>query len=132
MGPRELFVYGTLIHGAPDPTVREAMDRYALMGPRAWVRGELLDLGPYPGAIPATRSDSRIEGRIVTLLQPKRLLPLLDDYEGATPHRPEAGLYRREVVRARPGKGPPRPVWIYWLNRVPRNAVRLPDGRWPA
>lgn len=104
MRPRELFVYGTLIHGAPDPTVREAMDRYARMGPRAWVRGELLDLGPYPGAIPATRSDSRIEGRIVTLLQPQRLLPLLDDYEG----RPRIDRRPACTVAKWSGRGPGR------------------------
>lgn len=132
MPPKELFAYGTLIHGAPDAHVRDALSRHARIGPRAWVHGELLDLGPYPGALPARRRGCRIEGRIITLLRPQQLLPLLDAYEGADPERPAAGLYRREVVRARPALGPPRPVWIYWLNRVPRHAVRLPRGRWPA
>ncbi|RLK51455.1 gamma-glutamylcyclotransferase (GGCT)/AIG2-like uncharacterized protein YtfP [Alkalispirillum mobile] len=130
MRPRELFVYGTLIHGALDPTVQNALSQHARPGPIARVRGELLDLGDFPGAIPATRGQSRIHGQLLTLLRPAPLLPVLDAYEGVDPSHPGRGLYRREIVRAHPRDGPPRPAWIYWLNRVPPGAVRLPDGRW--
>lgn len=129
------FAYGTILEGASDPQVQAALDRYTERVDAGRVAGRLYDLGPYPGAVPQVPEDPRatwVHGEILTLLDPRRVFQVLDPYEDCDPARPRAGLYRRGRVQAFPAGDPQQPLscQIYWINRVPPSAHRIPDGDW--
>lgn len=78
MGADLLFVYGTLRPGAGGARAarlaRESREVCA-----AWVRGELLAVGRYPGLVPGS---GKVHGELVRLVSPQRTLDWLDAYEG--------------------------------------------------
>lgn len=127
-----LFAYGTLLGGVREPQVRSVLQRYCRLGPRASVGGRLVDLGAYPGALKPDRPEQRIHGRLIELLSPQRVLPVLDAYEDCRPDRPARGLYRRERVVAQLATGGSVHCWIYRLVRRPRKGRPVPGGDWPA
>ena len=122
MKPTTLFVYGTLKRRAPrrqHPLLRDA--RYVA---NASVRGELYDLGKYPGLIRASRNQQRVAGELYELPEEAAvaMIRALDRYEG------------REYVRRRVfvtlANGKRRAAWTYLLRHRPKWAVRLLSGRY--
>jgi len=131
--PQYLFAYGTLLSGALEPEVDVVLRRHCRLGPAATVAGYLLDLGEYPGALPARTPGQRVRGHLLELLAPARCLPLFDQYEGFDPAAPSASLYLRERVSATLDEDRERvDCWIYWLRRKPRAARIIPGGDWMA
>lgn len=125
-----LFAYGTLLSGALDPRVDMLLRQHCRPGAEATVAGRLVDLGAYPGALKPTRRDQRIHGRLVELLAPAKVLPLLDAYEDYSPDNPMHSMYRREHARAELAGGDTCECWIYWLARPPRSAAYITGGNW--
>jgi gamma-glutamylcyclotransferase (GGCT)/AIG2-like uncharacterized protein YtfP len=78
-----LFVYGTLRRGAPMHGLIEG--RATWLG-RASTAGRLLDLGAFPGLVPAPGSGERVHGDLFAIGEASRdeLLDALDRYEGAS------------------------------------------------
>lgn len=128
-----LFVYGSLRRGASHHHTLERL-RARLVGPGS-VRAELYDLGPFPGARPATpdpdvpapdkgqakrdahaRALPRVLGELYRLQNPARDLKVLDSYEGFRPSAPARSLFRRELARVSRHGEVATPAWIYWLN----------------
>jgi gamma-glutamylcyclotransferase (GGCT)/AIG2-like uncharacterized protein YtfP len=90
--------------------------RGARLVTRGTVRGELLDLGAYPGLVAGA---GRVQGEVYRL-ETGELLPILDREEG----------YNFERVRAVATLASGRRAWV-WLYRYrgPRgDAMALPDG----
>ena len=59
-----------------------------LVGP-AVIRGKLYDIGRYPGAVPGSDKESRqIKGEVLKITHPKKVLRILDQYEGFDPEMP--------------------------------------------
>lgn len=78
-----LFAYGTLRRGAPMHGMLAG--RVTWLGP-ASVPGRLVDLGAFPGLVPAQAAGERVRGDLYALAPDHRdaLLDALDRYEGAS------------------------------------------------
>jgi gamma-glutamylcyclotransferase (GGCT)/AIG2-like uncharacterized protein YtfP len=78
-----LFAYGTLRRGAP---MHELLaGRATWLGP-ASAAGRLVDLGAFPGLVPAQEPADRVHGDLFAIADAQReqLLDALDRYEGAS------------------------------------------------
>jgi gamma-glutamylcyclotransferase (GGCT)/AIG2-like uncharacterized protein YtfP len=124
-----LFVYGTLLPSAAHEMGRTERARLALqerwVGP-ATVRGQLYDLGEYPGLAFGT---GVVYGGIYQLLDPAGSLVWLDAYEGVTGHI-AADQYSRVIWDARMHSGEIVSTWLYIICRLPAGAAAIPSGRW--
>ena len=98
-----LFVYGTLRRGAPMHGLLEG--RATWLGP-ASAAGRLVDLGAFPGLVPAQGPGDRVHGDLFVVAgeQREELLAALDRYEGASFER---------VQRAVDGPSGPALAWLY-------------------
>ncbi|HKA14092.1 MAG TPA: gamma-glutamylcyclotransferase family protein [Myxococcota bacterium] len=78
-----LFAYGTLRRGAPMHGLLEG--RTSWLGP-ASAPGRLVDLGAFPGLVPAAAPGDRVRGDLFAIAEADRegLLDALDRYEGAS------------------------------------------------
>ena len=108
-----LFAYGTLMRGYV---------RHRLLGPRAErvgdgrVRGQLLDLGAYPGLVTGAGA---VRGEVYRLPDPQ-VLPAIDREEGYNFER------RRTLVTLDGGRR--ARVWAYWYRGPRGRAVPIPGG----
>ncbi len=116
-----LFVYGTLMGGAPQGALLVGLERRA-----ASLRGRLYDLPAGYPALAALREDGDgpVHGELVLGLDEGRL-GLLDRYEGV-----DEGLYRRVERDVDLGLRRLR-AWVYVMDHPTRRGGRLvTDGRW--
>ncbi len=89
-------------------------------------RGELYDLGAFPGAVPGA---SLLHGELFRLEAPDAL-SVLDNYEGYMPDREEDSLFvRRKVSLLRPTT---TRAWVYWYNGDPSDYPKVSSGNWAA
>lgn len=131
--PDLVFVYGTLRAAGGHPMARLLAQRASRLGP-ATLGGILLDVGPYPAAVPSGEDGDRIVGELF-LLDPARAaatLRELDAYEGCpdtgSDHDPALYVRAREVVHD--AEGTARPAWVWWWNRDPGALPRIESGDW--
>jgi len=110
-----LVVYGTLRRGEPRSHFLEDAQ---FLGPVELQSLDLLDLGPFPGAVPGT---GPLRAELYELHDP-RYLDLLDLMEGVHEDPP---LYRRVPVEVGGA-----PAWIYLFARDAPDARRIPGGDW--
>jgi len=114
--PHYLFVYGTLRTGVGNPLRKEIMYDVELVGP-AVIRGKLYDIGRYPGAVPGSDKESRqIKGEVLKITHPKKVLRILDQYEGFDAEMPAKSEFRRDLIPVRLPKGKEVMAWVYWYN----------------
>ncbi len=131
-----LFAYGTILHEPADPHVAIAIDRYAENVDAGYVRGKLYDIGGFPGAVPLKKDEAGqalwVWGTILRLLSPKRVLPILDDYEEVDFNMPHSGVHRRERIEVFQKSNPEEPIEciVYWINKVPSSAKLIKSGSW--
>jgi gamma-glutamylcyclotransferase (GGCT)/AIG2-like uncharacterized protein YtfP len=95
------------------------------------VRGRLVDLGAYPGALLDASSPSEIVGDLLEIGD-AALLRTLDAYEGFDPARPEESLYLRVAAVARQPGGKAHPCQIYVYARDVAGLPLVPGGDWAA
>jgi gamma-glutamylcyclotransferase (GGCT)/AIG2-like uncharacterized protein YtfP len=116
---RLLFVYGTLRRGF------ELHHHLTRLGARfqveARVAAKLVDLGRYPGALPATGNGEWVHGELFELGQPQPDLQVLDRVEGFIPSAPERSEFIRSTAEVILANGARECAWIYWL--APRAAA---------
>lgn len=126
--PRYLFVYGTLLpHRAP-AEIAPLLRHLPHIG-QGSVRGRLYDLGEYPGAI-LSRSGKLISGEVLQLPPAKRVLSLLDAYEGFEAHRRKASLFVRERWPVTMSNGERLDCWVYVYNGQLETARLIRSGRY--
>lgn len=122
--PEALFVYGTLKRGH----CREALLAQTHVEP-ATIRGELVDLGAYPGL---RAGSAVIHGELHRPRSASELPALLDrldpveDFEGW--HAIDRSMYHRAIVWAETASGP-RLAWTYRYRGAEERPV-IADGRW--
>lgn len=139
--PDLLFVYGTLWTGSGYREAKRLASRCLNdLGP-AWIHGRLYDLGRHPAVVPAQRANEHVHGRLCALSDRDSCLARLDAFEDCDPNDPQAGLYRRERVRAFRARTVGTPggadtsisCWVYLFNGRLTGRPRIRHGdyrRW--
>jgi len=133
----KLFVYGTLRRDVPNGR-SSLLASSATFAGYARMKGQLLDLGPFPGFIPAAEGSVRslpseedhswVHGELYTLSDPSRTLPHLDRYEGCGSDDPEPHPFERvgeEVVLD--GDDRTR-AWVYAYRGPCPGSEEIPSG----
>jgi len=123
---RLIFVYGTLRRGLSRHRFLKA-ERARFLS-RGTVRGELYDLGKFPGAVPSENATALVCGEVYCLANPARAHTLLDHVEGMVPGAPEFSLYLRAPTEVTLQNGTKVEAWIYWLNHVHGAKRRISSG----
>jgi gamma-glutamylcyclotransferase (GGCT)/AIG2-like uncharacterized protein YtfP len=100
----KVYVYGTL---RPNK------------GPTIQIRGDMYDLGWYPGVVNLNASENTFEAEV--LVVGDKELDRLDQYEGYYPDDPSASLYLRQ---------PLMDGFIYVYNRDVFGYPRVEGGNW--
>jgi gamma-glutamylcyclotransferase (GGCT)/AIG2-like uncharacterized protein YtfP len=112
----KLFVYGTLLQDADNP-VADFLRQYSELIGRGFFKGELYDIGNYPGAVYKPDGPYRVEGDMLRLFDPGFIFNHLDYYEGIGPQFSEPHQYIRRVIPVYPGDGKNILVcWVYLYN----------------
>jgi gamma-glutamylcyclotransferase (GGCT)/AIG2-like uncharacterized protein YtfP len=127
---RHVFVYGTLKRGQQNEmAVRLATEgRYC---GKAHLAGRLVDLGSYPGLLPALSGAERVSGELFALPESSDLLECLDRYEGCHADDAEPHEYCRIVCTATDEDGVRVWCWAYLYQWPTGEGKLLPDGEWP-
>ncbi len=121
-----LFVYGTLRKGFPSHELLQRLR--ARFVATAYLRGQLYDLGEYPGAVESADARDRIYGEVYWLPHSARAFSVLDKFEGFDPLRPRFNLFERKKTRVTLAGGAETEAWIYWLHGFRRSGRRVPSG----
>lgn len=124
-----VFVYGTLMRGERLGRLIEAAGPRLLVPART--PGRLLDLGDYPGMVPARRSGQWVRGEYGEFESLDSLLPQLDFTEEYRLDAEPQSLYLRRSAPVTLEDGSERWAWVYIYNRPydPRSIIRSGDWR---
>jgi gamma-glutamylcyclotransferase (GGCT)/AIG2-like uncharacterized protein YtfP len=122
-----LFVYGTLRSELAPPHLRQILNESSRIG-TGTVRGQLYDLGQYPGAKLDPLAESLIVGEVFTLLESQPMLAVLDYYEGFDPADPEASLFIRTRCQVELNDHRQLECWIYVYNQSLASAPLITSG----
>ena len=117
-----LFVYGTLKRDLRKHVLPEVDENLEFVG-ETTINGKLFDLGEYPGAVPDERS--KIKGEVFRLLRPRKVISVLDAYEGYDAADKKRSEYLRKKERVTLGGKTDLDVWIYWYNQEPPSSGRI-------
>jgi gamma-glutamylcyclotransferase (GGCT)/AIG2-like uncharacterized protein YtfP len=129
--PEHLFLYGTLLPElAPEP-LRDSLRQLRLVGPGS-LRGRLVDLGDYPGAILDPKAAGFIRGQVFGMAQLPATLAALDAYEGFDHTDPAGSLFLRQAQPVTLDGGGCMRCWMYVYNRDPAGMPLVPDGDYRA
>lgn len=123
----KLFVYGTLLDEDNKYGIylRDNSRSFA-MGKR---RGEMYDIGEYPGAVLLNEGDEYIYGTILQIDNPVEVLAVIDLYEGFGDDQPQPNEFVRVLTQAETEAGPVD-CWIYLYNLPTSDLAVIEDGRY--
>lgn len=123
-----VFVYGTLMRGERLHHLIEAASPLPAVPART--PGRLVDLGDYPGMIPARRGGQWVLGEYFEFQNRVSVLPQLDFVEEYRPTSEAHSLYLRRAVPVVLEDGTERQAWAYIYNRAydPRRIILC--GEW--
>ena len=124
-----LFVYGTLRKDSNHP-MHHLLARNSTYFGEGRVRGEMYDLGRYPGIVLNAGSPEFAHGEVYGIKSDhaSETLRILDDYEGCGPENPEPHEYIRQRVPVILVGGKGVVAWAYVLGTLPKGAARVPTG----
>jgi gamma-glutamylcyclotransferase (GGCT)/AIG2-like uncharacterized protein YtfP len=123
-----LFVYGSLMRGEGSHGLLATLPGARLIG-RGWVKGRMLDLTDYPGAVRESDGEDKIVGQLWEIESRPGILRTLDRYEEFYPDKPG----RSRFTRRRAAVHLPRRMvraWVYFLVRPPRAKKIVRGGDW--
>jgi gamma-glutamylcyclotransferase (GGCT)/AIG2-like uncharacterized protein YtfP len=130
---QRLFVYGTLMQAAGSNYGQAARMRLVQEAPQrlvAQTRGQLYELGQYPGLVAGTVDDSAVHGELMLLRDPAVTLPWLDEYEAISPVEGADNEYARQLREIMLPGGPAVSAWTYVYVKPVRGLRRIVSGRW--
>jgi gamma-glutamylcyclotransferase (GGCT)/AIG2-like uncharacterized protein YtfP len=136
--PRQrLFVYGTLMRGAGGSygqAARMRLDQEAPLRLAAETRGQLYELGQYPGLV-VSDTDAVVHGELLLLRDPTVTLPWLDEYEAISPEPDADNEYARQLSEVTIPGGPAGLgvkviAWTYVYIKPVRGLRLIVSGRW--
>lgn len=126
-GPRSVFVYGTLLSGELRHAAIARHKPSSVV--KARTRGQLFDLGEYPGMVPAATEDDDVTGELVSFDDIAAALTDLDAIEGFNGYGSARSLFRRALTSVRTDAGE-SVAWTYLVEDVPEHAARIESGDW--
>jgi len=98
---------------------------------RGTIRGNLYDLGQYPGArVAGAEPGQRVSGELYRLRDPERALKFLDQYEEFCALQPNKSVFIRELLPVALEDGRRKRAWAYLYNRGIAKAKLIPTGRY--
>ncbi len=109
---RHLFVYGTLRRQSKHPQARW-LEKVATYKGTATLPGRLVDLGEYPGLLPAEAPGEVVPGDLYEVPADAAVLEVLDRYEGCHADDPEPHEYCRIVCTPTDEDGIRVWAWTY-------------------
>jgi gamma-glutamylcyclotransferase (GGCT)/AIG2-like uncharacterized protein YtfP len=113
-----LFVCGTLRRAMwpkIPPEIAALMQRLRFVG-LGKIRGQLFDLGAYPGGVVGENFETHIVGEVYELPDARAVFEVLDVYEGFVPGELEASLFARVQATATLEGGNQLVCWLYAYN----------------
>jgi gamma-glutamylcyclotransferase (GGCT)/AIG2-like uncharacterized protein YtfP len=124
-----VFVYGTLMQGESRSGLILAARPLRIVPART--PGRLVDLGDYPGLIPARRGGQWVFGEFAEFPAGESLLAQLDFVEEYSPGEEARSLYVRRSVPVVLDDETESWAWAYVYNRPydPRSIIRSGDWR---
>ncbi len=118
-----IVFYGTLMRGFPT-VAHLGIEHMVSYQADCLMRGELYDLGLYPGMI---QGQGRVRGELYRIDDPKALA-ILDHFEDYHTEDPDGSEYLRLAVDL---LEPRQTAWAYFLNRPAEPHEKLiPGGCW--
>ena len=126
MTNNKLFVYGSLMSGVATPIATYLKSNSTFVG-EALLEGQLYDLGKYPGIVPVSNCGQWVKGHIFELSNAKKMLPILDRYEGTTQEFEQPTEYVRVETEALFQQQPIR-CWVYQYNYPTQDLQLIPSG----
>ena len=122
-----LFVYGTLRQQSATHPHPLLADHCVYCSPGV-MRGKLYAVRDYPGAIVSSDVHDRVFGELYGILNRKRVLTRLDDYEECSNKFPLPHEYsRKRLPIALPGGGS-AVAWVYLYNYDVSNLEQIVSG----
>lgn len=123
-----LFVYGTLMRAA-EHHMHPVLARCSVFVGDARFNGRLYLVAHYPGAVPSTVAEEKIDGELYRLHDADKLLQMLDDYEACAPHSPQPHEFVRRRCQVTLAEEAQVTSWIYLYNRPVDRLPRIASGR---
>ncbi|HEY4054122.1 MAG TPA: gamma-glutamylcyclotransferase family protein [Terriglobales bacterium] len=123
---RYLFSYGTLLPDHAPAEIAPVVRRLRRIS-RGKVKGQLYDLGDYPGAV-LSKTGAVIVGQIFELPEDPEVLQKLDEYEGFDPAQPQASLFVRKKALVSVNNAKRVWCWVYVYNRHPGRSSAVVGG----
>lgn len=124
-----VFVYGTLMRGECRHQSLQGDAEVHCTGP-ARTSGRLLDLGDFPGLIPAVQQGEQVLGEYYQVADVGRTLGILDEIEEFRGYGVPGSLYTRVLTRVDVGAGVLQMAWTYHLAEIPYTASVIQSGSW--
>ncbi len=120
-----LFVYGTLLDAKNEfgAYIRQHCTRHG----NGKFKGELYDIGEYPGALLKPDNNQFVHGIIYILDNPDEILKILDDYEGFGADQPQPNEFIRTRISIEGGLGL-TDCWVYLYNLPVNGLVQIANG----
>ena len=110
-----LFVYGTLRKQSTS-NMHTVLAQYCEYCSDGVMQGKLFEVRDYPGAIESSDTDDKVFGELYRLLDRKRALTLLDDYEECSDRFPLPHEYSRKRLTIALSGGDSIVAWVYLYN----------------
>lgn len=113
--PEFIFVYGTL-------RKQIALDMYHVLASHCeylsdgFMHGKLFEVCGYPGAIESSEAGDKVFGELYKMLDAKRVLACLDDYEECSDSFPMPQEYIRKLLSVELSAGGSVVAWVYLYN----------------
>ena len=126
---RHLFVYGTLRRNSGGDQAAWLAKTAKHKG-MARLAGRLVNLGKYPGLLPATKATEKVRGELYELPDDPEFLEQLDRYESCHRDNAEPHEYCRIVCTATDEDGVRIWCWTYLYQWSAEHRPIIPTGDW--
>jgi gamma-glutamylcyclotransferase (GGCT)/AIG2-like uncharacterized protein YtfP len=125
-----LFVYGSLKRSFNHEVFNSVKPQLKYEGSGSF-RGELYDLGEYPGAIETRNKQGQVYGEIYKVSEPDKVFKILDEYEEFNPNSKSNSEFirKRKLITK---KNNERIIsWVYVLNPlVSKRKIKIRSGKY--
>ena len=110
-----IFVYGTLRKQSAS-NMHAVLANYCEYYSDGVMQGKLFEVDTYPGAIESSDPNDMVFGELYRMLDRKRVLALLDDYEECSNKFPLPHEYIRKPLAIELAGGDSVVAWVYLYN----------------